>query len=155
MATPPDSPGLLDHFRPHVLPARETEFTRTQLLMLALWMLVIGGWMLTSNVAPTSEVRIDGLPPLRLVSLMSALVVVLLWATLLATVWRGPMKPTLLARQMTGFGHFTLKEPADYARLGQPVPRAAVRLWWVGLLVFALICALATYFLLLRPGRPW
>jgi hypothetical protein len=65
------------------------------------------------------------------------------------------MKPTLLARQMTGFGHITLKEPADYVRLGQPVPRMAVPLWWVQQLLFALLCAVFTYFLLLRPGRPW
>jgi hypothetical protein len=155
MSTPPDLPGLLDQFRPHVLPARDTVYTRAQLLVLALWMLVIGGWMLTTSIAPSSEVRIDGLPPLRLVSLMSALFVLVLWGTLIATLWRGPLKPPLLARRKTGFGHITFKVPADYVRLGQPVPRWAIPLWWAAQLLFALICALATYYSLLRPGRPW
>jgi hypothetical protein len=118
-------------------------------------MLVFGGWMLTSSIAPTSEVRLFGLPPLRLVSLMSALVVLVLWGTQIATLWRGPMKPPLLARRMTGVGHITLKEPADYVRLGQPVARWAIPLWWGAQLLVALICALATYYLLLRPDRPW
>jgi hypothetical protein len=155
MSTSLDSPGLLDRLRPHVLPAKDTVYTRAQLLVLALWMLVIGGWMLATNVAPTSEVRIDSLPPLRLVSLMSALFVLVLWGTLLATLWRGPMKPSLLARRKTGFGQITLKGPADYVRLGQPVPRWAIPLWWAAQFLFALICALATYYLLLRPDRPW
>jgi hypothetical protein len=155
MATPPDSPGLLDHFRPHVLPAKDSEYTRAQLLVVALWMLVIGGWILATSVAPTSYVRIAGLPPMRLVSLMSALVVLVLWGRLIATLWRGPMKPPLPARRRTGFGHITLKGPADYVRLEQPVPRWAIPLWWAAQLLFALICALATYYLLLRPGRPW
>jgi hypothetical protein len=56
---------------------------------------------------------------------------------------------------MTGVGHITLKEPADYVRLGQPVARWAIPLWWGAQLLVALICALATYYLLLRPDRPW
>jgi hypothetical protein len=79
MSTPPDPPRLLDELRGEVLPAKDTYYTRAQLLTFVVWLLIFGGWVLTFKVAPTTELRIDGLPSVRLVSLMSALLVLLLW----------------------------------------------------------------------------
>ena len=152
MSTPRDPPGLLDRLKATVKPPGSPTYTQAQILTTAIWVLSIGGLVLTSWFKLTGEVRIDGLFSVRLDRLMLALLV--LWGTLIAQLRRGPLQPLLLINQhREWFALYVVKLPADYARLGQPVPLSAVAYWWFVHLFLAIMAVVLTY-IFLTGGPP-
>jgi hypothetical protein len=75
--------------------------------------------------------------------------VLLLWGVVIAQVWRGPLQPPLLAflrSDISGWhgSRYKVKLPADYIRLGEPVPESAITTWWVVHILLFIGCVVWT-----------
>jgi hypothetical protein len=86
--------------------------------------------------------------------------VLLLWGVLIAQVWRGPLQPPLLAflRSDTSGWHgsrYHVKLPADYIRLGEPIPESAITTWKVVHILLFIGCVVSSILLLTGGILAW
>lgn len=114
--------------------------TPGQIMTSVVWSLVIVGILLTHAFV------------------LWVVLVLLLWGILIAHLWRGPLKPSLLIRRRVDTSHwvgatYRVKMPSDYVRLGEPVPASAIAWWWVGTIICGIVTVVFTHALL--TGRIW
>ena len=81
--------------------------------------------------------------------------VLVIWYTLIAHVWYGPLEPPLLLimqNDRSGWygNRYYVMLPADSLRLGQPVPESAFLWWQIVQLVFGFLAVLCALLLLTR-----
>lgn len=125
-------------------------YCRLQILTTSAWVLSLSGLFITQYLS-TEMPGLGWLEPVRWV--LRVAFVLCLWWTLLAQLWYGPLEPPLLLlRQNDRSGwygnRYYVKLPADYLRLGEPVPDSAFLWWQILQLFFGCLAVLCTLLLL-------